>query len=57
MDRVLLFIQGHPGLRAKGLSEALGIPQRTLERHLRQLRQEGKIEFRGAPRSGGYYCR
>lgn len=56
-DRVLVFIQGHPGLRAKGLSEALAMPQRTLERHLHRLRQEGKIEFRGAPRSGGYYCR
>lgn len=54
---VRAFIQEHPGWRAARLAAALSMSQRTLERHLRWLRQEGKIEFRGAPRSGGYYCR
>jgi len=46
----LLVSQGLGGLR-----EALNIPQRTLERLLKQLRDENKIEFRGAPKTGGYF--
>jgi ATP-dependent DNA helicase RecG len=28
-----------------------------LERWLKQLREEGKIEFRGAPKTGGYFLK
>jgi ATP-dependent DNA helicase RecG len=30
--------------------------KRTIERWLKQLREAGKIEFRGAAKTGGYYC-
>ncbi len=30
-------------------------PQRTIERWLKQLKDENKIEFRGAPKTGGYF--
>ncbi len=33
----------------------LVLSRRTLERHLRQLKKEGRIEFRGAPKTGGYF--
>ena len=55
-DTVFAYIKAHPGLRANALAEALSLPKRTLERHLGQLKTEGAIEFRGASRTGGYYC-
>ena len=30
------------------------ITQRTIERYIKQLRDEEKIEFKGAPKTGGY---
>ncbi|MBR4372200.1 MAG: winged helix-turn-helix transcriptional regulator [Victivallales bacterium] len=27
----------------------------TVSRHLKILKENGKIEFRGAPKTGGYY--
>ena len=45
----------HPGYRANQISEALGIPLRTLQRELSRLKACGQIEFRGAPKNGGYW--
>jgi ATP-dependent DNA helicase RecG len=33
----------------------MNIPRRTIERWLKQLREEHKIEFRGAAKTGGYW--
>ena len=52
---VLDFIGRTPGLRAPQISKALDIPAKTLERQIRKLREKGKIEFRGSPRTGGYW--
>jgi len=30
---------------------------RTVERHIRALKERGIIEFRGAPKTGGYFIR
>ena len=49
------FIRRNPGLRANAIAAALAIPVRSLERHLKRLREENVIEFRGAPRNGGYF--
>lgn len=49
------FIMKHPGIRANQISEALGIPLRTLQRELSRLKACGQIEFRGAPKNGGYW--
>lgn len=57
LDAVYSYIRQHPGLRANAIAEALSLPKRTLERHLGQLKQSGRIEFRGAPKTGGYYCK
>ena len=53
---VLDFIGRTPGLRAPQISKALDIPVKTLERQIRKLREKGKIEFRGSPRTGGYWA-
>ena len=52
---VLDFIINHPGGRANQISEALGIPLRTLQRELSRLKASGQITFRGAPKNGGYF--
>ena len=52
---VLDFIIHHPGCRANQISTALNIPLRTLQRELSHLKGAGQIEFRGAPKNGGYF--
>ena len=56
-EAVFVYIKEHPGLRANALSEGLSLPKRTLERHLGQLKKDGRIEFRGASKTGGYYLK
>jgi ATP-dependent DNA helicase RecG len=53
---LLQLIQAQPGLKTTQLVTQTGKPQRTVERWLKQLKQEQKIEFRGAPKTGGYYA-
>ena len=53
---VLDFILKHPGSRANQIAEALNIPLRTLQRELSRLKAAGQIEFRGAPKNGGYFA-
>ena len=53
---VLDFILKHPGSRANQIAEVLNIPLRTLQRELSRLKAAGQIEFRGAPKNGGYFA-
>jgi len=55
--KILEYIRLHPGCRANAIAEAIGTTTRTVERHIRQLREQGKIEFRGVPKTGGYNIR
>ena len=41
------YIKENPGKKTNEIRDALNIPQRTLERLLKRLRDENKIEFRG----------
>ncbi len=50
------YIRLHPGCRVNAMVDALGVSRRTLERVLQSLKREG-VEFRGAPRNGGYYVK
>ena len=54
VTELLEFIQTNPGLRANELSEHIDTPLRTVQRWLKQLKDENKIEFQGAPKTGGY---
>ena len=54
---VLDFIISNPGSRTNQISEALGIPLRTLQRELSRLKGAGQIEFRGVPKNGGYFVK
>ncbi len=48
-------IYQNPGQRVPFLATTTGIPRKTIERWLKQLKERGEIEFRGAPRTGGYF--
>ncbi len=55
VSELLKHIRLHPGEKTTQIKKSLGLPQRTLERQLRELRETAKIEFRGSPRTGGYF--
>ena len=53
-DLIFEAIKNHPGIRRPGLLELLPMVKRgTLTRKLAEL--AGRIEFRGSPKTGGYY--
>ncbi|MBW1812520.1 MAG: hypothetical protein JRJ39_02265 [Deltaproteobacteria bacterium] len=56
VNELLAFIENNPGKNTKQIQEQLRIPKRTLERRLRKLRDQKKNEFRGPPKTGGYYA-
>ena len=53
----LLFdaIRNTPGVNAPALAEMLQKSLRTTQRYLKALSDKGRIEFRGAPKNGGYH--
>ena len=57
VNELLAFIIRNPNKKAKQLSEELDTPLRTIERWLKQLRDDDKIEFKGSPKTGGYYAK
>lgn len=54
-NRLLSLIKAHPGMRAEHYAQQLGKTRRTIMRYLSQM--SAKVEFRGAPKTGGYYCK
>ena len=52
---LLNFIKANPGKKSKDIKTALNLPQRTLESWLKLLKENKRIEFQGAPRTGGYF--
>ena len=55
VNDLLVYVHSRPGQRSSEIAAALNIPQRTIERGLKQLKENGTIEFRGAAKTGGYY--
>ncbi|HQN09161.1 MAG TPA: ATP-binding protein, partial [Thermoanaerobaculia bacterium] len=53
--RLEAVIRAQPGLRLPQLAEAAELPEKTAERYLAQLRKAGRVVYRGAPRTGGYF--
>ncbi len=57
VNEVLNFIKEYEPTKANTIAQSFNVTQRTIERHIRRLKEEGKIEFRGAPKTGGYYVK
>lgn len=53
VNALLVHVHDHPGQRSSQIASALGLSPRTIERWIKQLRDAGQIEFRGAPKTGG----
>ncbi|MCF0217267.1 MAG: winged helix-turn-helix domain-containing protein, partial [Fibrobacteraceae bacterium] len=54
-DAILAEIKKTPGINTPTLSNKLSIALRTTQRYLKNLTEMNEIEFRGAPKNGGYY--
>jgi len=54
---ILEFIHNNPGKRVSQISELTNIPAKTIERWIKQLKEQGHIEFRGSKKTGGYYAK
>lgn len=48
-------IAKHPGKKANELNEQINKSLSTTERYLKILKEQGFIEFKGAPKTGGYF--
>jgi|APSaa5957512622_1039677.scaffolds.fasta_scaffold109864_1 ATP-dependent DNA helicase RecG len=57
VNDLLEYIQSNPGKKSADLKAVFNPSQRTLERWLKQLKGENKIEFRGPPKTGGYFAK
>ncbi len=55
-ERLFVIIKLNPGLRKTALAELSGISARTVKRYVETFLTK-RIEFRGAPKTGGYYCK
>lgn len=55
IEALVTIIMSNEGLKAIDIAGKRGKALRTTERHLKLARQYGIIEFRGAPKTGGYF--
>ena len=55
VDLLYKFIKENPGQRTINLAEALQRPFDTVEKWLRKLKKENKVEYRGSDKTGGYF--
>lgn len=55
VNGLLAYIQANPGQRAGEMAVTFAVTQRTIERWLKQLKAQSLIEFKGAPKTGGYH--
>lgn len=54
INDVLAFIRQNPGCRVPKISAELDIPEKTVERRIKKLKEENKIEYVGSNKTGGY---
>ena len=54
---VMEHIRKFPGKRLPLIAVSLGMPPKTLERWLLDLKKQGYIEYRGSKKTGGYYLK
>ena len=57
INSLYLCIKNYPALRVSQIEEKLNIPGKTLERWIKKLRDDHKIEYRGSKKTGGYYVK
>ena len=55
IDSLADYIRNTPGRNVTEITAALDIPQRTIERWIKKLKEQGEIVFSGPRKSGGYF--
>ena len=55
INRLISLIHEMPGYRGSYLAKKMNIPYKTLERWVAILKEQGKIEYRGSKKTGGYF--
>ena len=55
INRLADYIRNTSGRNVTEITAALDIPQRTIERWLKKLKEQGQIVFSGPSKSGGYF--
>ena len=55
INLLLEHIRSAPGRRIPQMAGRLGIPAKTIERWIADLKRQGRIEYRGSKKAGGYY--
>src|SRR3990170_4838540 len=53
---LLEHIRNVPGKRVPQLAVSLGLPAKTIERWIANLKRQGCVEYRGSKKAGGYYA-
>lgn len=53
--KVVNLVRAQPNLNATEIASGIGKAKPTIERYLRILKTVKIIEFKGAPKTGGYY--
>lgn len=54
---LLDIIVNRPGMNTKQISKILKTPAKTVEKWIKNLKDQNLIEFKGAPKTGGYYIK
>ena len=52
--KVFECIENQPGCRQNNLAQQTGISERRVKRYIAELKKKNLVEFRGAPKNGGY---
>ncbi|MBF0197950.1 MAG: putative DNA binding domain-containing protein [Planctomycetes bacterium] len=55
VNELLMLISRFPGERIPFYSEKASTSSKNIERWMKHLKSQGKVLFRGAPKTGGYY--
>ena len=57
VNQVFELIEANPNIKVKDIQRNLKFSTRTIERHIKILKEKGLIEFKGSPKLGGYFVK
>ena len=57
VNRVYILIQAYPNYKTPFFAKELNTSVKNIERWIKQLKKDDKIEFIGSSRKGGYYVK
>lgn len=55
MLAVLAEVASQPGIKVKAIEDATGLPKKSIDRYLSELKQVGVVCYKGSRKSGGFY--